>query len=109
MTVCCIVGLLSVCIVSSIGRWSEFSAWIVFQVVLLYSEDDMVVISGDVSCWCALFSTLVGVSVLSVMRLELESVSEISSPRWSSVYECQSVECAFTSPVIIELGMLVMY
>ena len=48
-------------------------------------------------------------SVLSVMWLELESVSEISSPRWSSVYECQSVECAFTSPVIIELGMLVMY
>ena len=33
-------------------------------------------------------------------------LSEISSPRWSSVYECQSVECAFTSPVIIELGML---
>ena len=44
-----------------------------------------------------------------VMWLELESVSEISYPRWSSVYECQSVECAFTSPVIIELGMLVMY
>ena len=41
--------------------------------------------------------------------MELESVSEISSPRWSSVYECQSVECAFTSPVIIELGMLVIY
>ena len=41
--------------------------------------------------------------------MELESVSEISSPRWSSVYECQSVECAFASPVIIELGMLVMY
>ena len=69
----------------------------------------MVVMSGDVGCWCALFGTLVGVSVLSVMWLELESVSEISSPRWSSVYECQSVECAFTSPVIIELGMLVMY
>ena len=49
--------------------------------------------SGDVGCWCALFGTLVGVSVLSVMWLELESVSEISSPRWSSVYECQSVEC----------------
>ena len=58
---------------------------------------------------CALFGTLVGVSVLSVICLELESVSEISSPRWSSVYECQSVECAFISPVIIELGMLVMY
>ena len=69
----------------------------------------MVVMSRDVGCWCALFGTLVGVSVLSVMWLELESVSEISSPRWSSVYECQSVECAFTSPVIIELGMLVMY
>ena len=41
--------------------------------------------------------------------MELDRVSEISSPRWSSVYECQSVECAFTSPVIIELGMLVMY
>ena len=41
--------------------------------------------------------------------MELESVSEISSPRWSSVYECQSVESAFTSPVIIELGKLVMY
>ena len=69
----------------------------------------MVVMSGDVGCWCALFGTLVGVSALSVMWLELESVSEISSPRWSSVYECQSVECAFTSHVIIELGMLVMY
>ena len=69
----------------------------------------MVVMSGDVGCWCALIGTLVGVSVLSVMWLQLESVSEISSRRWSSVYECQSVECAFTSPVIIELGMLVMY
>ena len=47
---CCIVCLLSVCIVSNIGRWSEFSAWIAFQVVLLYSEDDMVVMSGGVGC-----------------------------------------------------------
>ena len=59
--------LLSVCIVSSIGRCSEFSAWIVFQVVLLESKDDMVMMSGNVGCWCALFGTLVGVSVLSVM------------------------------------------
>ena len=28
---------------------------------------DVVVMSGDVGCWCALFGTLVGVSVLSVM------------------------------------------
>ena len=41
----------------------------------------MVVMSGDVGRWCGLFGTLVGVSVLSVMWLELESVSEISSPR----------------------------
>ena len=41
--------------------------------------------------------------------MELEGVSKISSPRWSSVYGCQSVECAFTSHVIIELGKLVMY
>ena len=27
----------------------------------------MVMMSGDVGCWCALFGTLVGVSVLSVM------------------------------------------
>ena len=40
--------LLSVCIVRSIGRWSEFSARIVVQVVLLHSEDDMVVMLGDV-------------------------------------------------------------
>ena len=46
----CSVCLLSVCIVSNIGRWFEFSTWIVFQVVLLYSEDDMVVMSGDVGC-----------------------------------------------------------
>ena len=32
----------------------------------------MVVMSGDVGCWCVLFGTLVGVSVLSVMWLELE-------------------------------------
>ena len=30
----------------------------------------MVVMSGDVGCWCALFGTLVGMSVLSVMWLE---------------------------------------
>ena len=38
------------CIVSNIGRWSESSAWLVCQVVMLYSEDDMVVMSGDVGC-----------------------------------------------------------
>ena len=31
----------------------------------------------------------------------------ISCPLWSSVYECQRVECAFTSPVRTECGMSV--
>ena len=35
--------------------------------------------------------------------------SAISCPLWSSVYECQRVECAFTSPVGTECGMFVMY
>ena len=34
--------------------------------------------------------------------------SAISCPLWSSVYECQRVECAFTSPVRTECGMFVM-
>ena len=32
----------------------------------------------------------------------------ISCPLWSSVYECQRVECAFTSTVRAECGMVVM-
>ena len=43
--------------------------------------------------WC--LALLVGLFVFSVM--------------WSSVYECQRVECAFTSPVRTECGMFVMY
>ena len=35
--------------------------------------------------------------------------SAISCPLWSSVYECQRVECAFTSPVRTECGMFMMY
>ena len=31
--------------------------------------------------------------------------SAISCPLWSSVYECQRVECAFTSPVMTECGV----
>ena len=69
----------------------------------------MAVTSGDVGRRCGLPGTLVGVSASSVMRPELESVSEISPPRRPSVYECQSAECAPTSPATIELGMLVMY
>ena len=44
---------------------------------------------------------------LSTMS-ELLMTSDISCPLWSSVYECQRMDCAFTSPVRTECGMLVM-
>ena len=62
------------------------------------------VISGDDVCCSVVLGTLVGVFVFSVMWSEL-----MTSALWSSVYECQRVECAFTSPVRNECGMFVMY
>ena len=70
---------------------------------------DTVVMSGDDVCCSVVFGTLVGVFVFSVMWSELLMTSVISCPLWSSVYECQRVECAFTSPVRTECGMFVMY
>ena len=70
---------------------------------------DTVVMSGDDVCCSVLFCTLVGVFVFSVMWSELLMTSAISCPLWSSVYECQRVECAFTSPVRTECGMFMMY
>ena len=49
------------------------------------------------------------VSVFSVMWSELLMTSAINCPVWSSVYECQRVECLFTSPVRSEYCMFVMY
>ena len=54
------------------------------------------------------FGTLVGVFLFSVMRSEVLMTSAISCPMWSSVYESHKVECAFTYPVRIECGMIVM-
>ena len=51
---------------------------------------------------------LVGVFVFRVMWSVLMT-SAISCPLWSSVYECQRVECAFTSPVRTECGTFLMY
>ena len=70
---------------------------------------DTVVMSGDDVYCSVVFGTLVGVFVFSVMWSELLMTSAISCPLWSSVYECQRVECAFTSPVRTECGMFVMY
>ena len=64
---------------------------------------DTVVIYGEDVCCSVMFGTLVGVFVFSVMWLLMTSA--ISCPVWSSVYECQRVECAFTSPVRTECDM----
>ena len=55
------------------------------------------------------FGTLVGVFAFIVMWSELMMASAISCPLWSSVYECQRVECVFTSSVRTGYGMCVMY
>ena len=52
---------------------------------------------------------LLGVFMLSVMGYEFLMTSAISCPLWSSVYECQRVDCAFTSLVRTECSMFVMY
>ena len=70
---------------------------------------DTVVTPGDDVCCRVVFGTLVGMFVFSVMWSELLMTSAISCPLWSSVYERQRVECAFTSPVRTECGMFVMY
>ena len=62
---------------------------------------------GDGVCCSVVFGTLVGVFI--VIWSMLLMTSAVSCPLWSLVYECQSVEYAFTSPVRTECGMFVMY
>ena len=66
------------------------------------------VISGEDGCCSVVFGTLVGMSVFSVIWSKLLMTSAISCPLWSSVYECQRVECALIFPVRTECGMFVM-
>ena len=65
---------------------------------------DTVIISGIDVCCNVMFGTLVGVFVFSGMWSESLMTSAISCPLWSSMYECQRVECAFTSPVKPQCG-----
>ena len=60
---------------------------------------DTVMISGDDVCFSVVPDTQDGVFVSSVTWPELLMTSAISCPLWSSVYECQRVECSFTIPV----------
>ena len=66
------------------------------------------VMSGDDVCCSEVFGTLVGVFVVSGMWSELLITSAISCPLWSSLYECQRVECVFTYPMRTECGMYCM-
>ena len=65
---CCSLYLVRVLIVVIMGRWSEFSACIVCQVVRLYSVVEIVVMSGEVTCCSVVCGTLVGVSVSSLQH-----------------------------------------
>ena len=94
-------------IVVIMGKWSDDGAWSVVHDVWLYSVLDTVVISGNDVCCSVVLGTLVG--VFSVMWSELLMTSAISCPLWSSVYGCQRIEYAFTSPVRAVCGMFVMY
>ena len=101
-----VVSKISLVLLQSIvmpRMWIEFS-----HDVRLYIVLDTAVISSEY-VWCSVvFGTLVGVSVFSVSWSELLMTPAIGCPMWSSVYECQRVECAFTSPVKNECGMFVM-
>ena len=70
---------------------------------------DTMMMSGDDVYCSVMFGTLVGVLVYSVMWSKLLMTSAISCPMCSSVYECQRMECAFTSPGRTECGMFLMY
>ena len=88
-------------IVVMMGKWSDYIACSVVHNIRLYS----VLIYGEEVCCTVAFGNLVG--VFSFMWYELLMASVISCPLLSSVYECQRVECAFTSPVRTECGMFV--
>ena len=75
----------------------------------MYSILDTVGISGEYVYCSVVFGTLVGVFVFCIMWSKLLMTSASSCPVWSSVYDCQRVECAFTSLVSTECGIFVMY
>ena len=79
------------------------------SVRLFYFVQENTFISGDDVCCSVVFGTLVSVFVFSVMWFELLMTSANSCPLWSSVYECQIVDCAFTSPVRTKCGKFVMH
>ena len=102
---CCSLYSCRMLIVVMMGMWSDYSECCVVHDVRLYRVLDTLVISGVDVCCSVAFGTMVGVFVFRVIWSELLMPSTISCPLWSSVYECQRVECAFTSPVRTECGI----
>ena len=94
--------------VMRMGRWSELREVIVFHEILFAISVVAVVMSGDEGCW-SVCGFLVCVFVLSVVCGELSIRSEIRCPLWSSVCECHVVECAFTSPIVIDVPSVSMW
>ena len=71
---------------------------------MLWSVEDKDVMSGGDVCWCPVFSTLVGVSVLNVMWFEFDYVGDQYIGR-----EYQSTTCAFISIMGMEYCVFMMY
>ena len=67
----------------------------------------MFVVVWRLALWLVCF--VFGVFVFGVMWSELMMTSAICCTLWSSVYENQRVECAFTSSVRTEVGMFVIF
>ena len=65
---------------------------------------DTEIISGEYVCCNVVFGT--GVFVFSVIWSQLLMSSAIYCPLWSSVYECQIVDWAFTYPVRLSVVCL---
>ena len=57
---CCSLYLVRVLIVVIMGKWSEFSACVVWQGVRLYGVVEIVVMSGEVTCCSVVCCTLAG-------------------------------------------------
>ena len=69
---------------------------------------DTVVIFGEYVSCSVVFGTLVSVFVFSFMWSELLMASAINYHVWSSVYECQRVERAFTWMLRTACGIFMM-
>ena len=91
---CWVIDVCSLHVVSLLmmGTWSDDSACWVVHDVRLYSVLDTVVIYGEDFCCSVVFGALVAVPVISVMWSDLMTYV-LSCPLWSSVYECERVEC----------------